>query len=284
MSDRVVRPPAKRWGPGEWIGVIGIVIGILVSSFTWWASEKTRDLSFRLTTDRAEILKSGVSSDITAFYKGVEIRGDLIAYRFVVWNAGREPIRWTEDVLKEVAIQPTGGMKLLEAKVVRASREEIGLTVAERTVETNKVVLKWKILERGDGAVIQVLATNVTSPPFLVTGTVVGQRALDIESVYANEKASFLRKLFGDRYPFFWAFLSSAFVSLIIGYVFSLGTISLLRRFAPKFHSTTAQSKIKTLLVVCALLAMYSTACMLTIALTLFPSVFTRIPAALLGS
>ena len=116
MSDRVVRPRGRRWGSGDWIGVIGIVIGITVSLFTWWAAEKTRNLSFRLTADRAEIMKSGVSSDITAFYKGTEIKGDLIAYSFVVWNAGREPIRWAEDVLKEVTVHPANGMKLLEAK------------------------------------------------------------------------------------------------------------------------------------------------------------------------
>ena len=254
------------------------------SLFTWWESERTRNLSFRLSTDRAEILKSGVSSDITAFYKGAAINGDLIAYRFFVWNAGREPIRWADDVLKEIIVRPADGMKLLEAKVIRATREEIGFSVANRTADSNDLVLKWKILERGDGALIQVLATNATSPPFHITGTVVGQGGLDIVSVEANDRDKLIRRLFGDKSPYFLAFLVCVMVSLGVSYLLALATLRLIGKVAPSFVSTLWRSKRKSFAFVCLILATYVSLCTLAITLAVFPTVFLRPPSLLLGS
>lgn len=276
--------PVKRWGHGEWIGVLGIVIGIVVSLFTWWASEKTRNLSFRLVADRAEILKSGVSSDITAFYKGAEIKGDLIAYRFVVWNAGREPIRWPEDVLKDVTIQPVEGMKLLEAKIIRASREEIGFSVADGTVDRNHLILKWKILERGDGALIQLLATDARSPPFSVTGAVVGQESLEIASVEANARTTTLRKIFGDKNPQIFAFFSLMAFSLGVAFIASLATIRSIKRLAPNFTSWLAKSKMGRAVFIAWLLALYFVLCSVAMVLVLFPGDFSIPPSVLLGS
>jgi hypothetical protein len=177
--------PKSRWGAGEWLGFAGIIIGVIVSAFFYWVSEKSRDLTFVLSPSRPEIVRAGVVSDIKAYYKGTEITGNLSIITIAVWNQGREPIRYAEDVLRPITVRPGADMKILEVKIVKSTREEIGFQVVPTTPDGG-FNISWRILERGDGALLQLLAVNAPAAPILpvaIAGSVVGQGAIGDSAV-----------------------------------------------------------------------------------------------------
>ena len=95
-----------------------------------------------------------------------------------VWNKGRDSIRQPDDILRAITIKPAPGMKVLEAKVVLATREELKFSIAPAEANGD-MVLNWRILEKGDGALVQLLVVNAPDEPITVSGTIVGQGALD---------------------------------------------------------------------------------------------------------
>lgn len=181
--NEVVRDqPPRVWGAGEWLGLAGIIVGIAVSLFFWWLSEKTKDLTFAVSPTRPQIVRSGLASDVKSFYKGVEITGNLSVIQLAVWNQGRDPIRGPEDILRQVTITPATGMKILEAKIVKTTRDEIGFLLSPQNAD-GAFGLNWRILERGDGALIQLFVVDAPDSPLTVAGTVVGQGALGTHSI-----------------------------------------------------------------------------------------------------
>jgi len=174
----------KKWGAGEWLGVAGIVLGAVISLFFWWLSEKTRDLSFAISPLRPEIVRAGIASDVRAFYKDIPITGNLSVIQIAVWNQGREPIRYQEDVLRAIAITPIGSMKIIEAKIVSATRDEIAFRLSPAQ-QDGRIELSWRILEKGDGALLQLLAVDAPVVPIELSGTIVGQGSLGADTFRA---------------------------------------------------------------------------------------------------
>lgn len=166
------------WTSNVWLAVWGIVASAVVSAFFWWLSEKSKDLAFAVSPTRPDIVRSGLASDLTVLYKGSAISGNLSVIQLGVWNRGRDPIRQPDDILRAITIKPAAGMKVLEAKVVSATREELKFSIAPAEANGD-MVLHWRILEKGDGAVVQLLVVNAPDEPVTVSGTIVGQGALD---------------------------------------------------------------------------------------------------------
>lgn len=166
------------WTSSVWLAVWGIVASAVVSAFFWWLSEKSKDLAFAVSPTRADIVRSGLASDLTVLYKGSEISGNLSVIQLGVWNKGRDPIRQPDDILRAITIKPAPGMKVLEAKVVSATREELKFSIAPAEANGD-MVLNWRILQKGDGALVQLLVVNAPDEPITVSGTIVGQGALE---------------------------------------------------------------------------------------------------------
>ena len=156
----------------------GIVASVVVSAFFWWLSEKTKDLAFAVSPTRPDIVRAGLASDLTVLYKGSEISGSLSVIQIGIWNKGRDPIRQPDDILRAITIKPATGMKVLEAKIVSATREEIKFSIAPAEANGD-MVLNWRILEKGDGALVQLLVVNAPDDAFTLSGTIVGQGAVD---------------------------------------------------------------------------------------------------------
>ena len=164
-----------KFGVGEWIGVLGILLGLV----TWWHSTKSRELLVRFAPTVVEVLKDGAASDLAVSYKGRPITSGLRAYQIAIWNAGREPIR-SEDVLKPIIVSWSTDDAVVEVKVVKRSREETSFSVASFEHGLNQLKIDWKILEGNDGALVQLLIEGARSPRFSLAGTIVGQGRVDV--------------------------------------------------------------------------------------------------------
>jgi hypothetical protein len=182
----------RKLSSGEW-AIIGIVASVFVSGFFYWLSEKTKDLSFVVSPTRAEIVRGGIASDLKASYRGIEITGTLSAIQIGVWNNGRDAIRNPEDILRKVVLRSVGVMKIIEAKVISETRPEIGFSVSHSS-GSDEVAMGWKILEKGDGALIQLLVLNAFDQPLEAAGTIVGQGAIGANTFKQPMSASALSR------------------------------------------------------------------------------------------
>ena len=178
----------RNLSAGAWT-LISLVGSIPIAAVFLWLGEKTKELSFAVSPTRPEIVRAGIASSVTAFHNDMLITGNLSAIQFAVWNQGRDPIRQPEDILRTVTVKPAAGMKILDAKVVNATRDEIEFSIAPPAANGD-IVLKWRILENGDGALVQLLVVDAPDEPITVSGTIVGQGSLGPNSVRNTVRTS----------------------------------------------------------------------------------------------
>lgn len=158
----------------RWIGILGIAIAL----GTWWHQTKSRDFAATVSPAVGEIVKAGVVSDIAVTYRGTPITGSLRAYQVAIWNAGREAIR-RDDILKPFRITWQPDAVVLDAKILRKTREEAGLQIARVTSTDHFLDIDLKIMERNDGALLQFLVSGDSKFDVSIEGTIVDQGKLD---------------------------------------------------------------------------------------------------------
>jgi hypothetical protein len=169
-------PETRHWYTHPAIGIAELAVGILgiaLASYFYLASQRVRQLDFYVSPDRAIVVKSGLS-DLHVLYQNQEIKEDVTAAQFTIWNAGNEPITM-DNVLSPVEIVTSPKTKILSASVRRVSRDVIALQTDQKLLPTGVVPLSWKILEHGDGGVVQVIYLGGPDVKLNMAGTIEGQ-------------------------------------------------------------------------------------------------------------
>jgi hypothetical protein len=157
------------------IGTVASVIGIPLAIYFYVASRATPDLTSYVNPVRTEVVKHGTVSELTVLFKGAPISSDITATQVAIWNAGRAPIR-REDVLTPVSIHVDA--PILEATLRKRTRAVTNLAVDTSDIRNGTVRLTWRILEGGDGGVVQLIYAGDVDRPISVDGTIVGQPRL----------------------------------------------------------------------------------------------------------
>lgn len=69
-------------------------------------------------------------------------------------------------------------MKILAAAVRKVTRDITDFTIDPSRADQGELGLKWRILEKNDGAVIQLIYAGPTDAPIRIEGVIEGQREL----------------------------------------------------------------------------------------------------------
>jgi len=165
------------WFASPWVGLIGTAAAILGLGFAWFTYSNTqrfRKLTYYVHPIRTVVIKSDETTGLRVLHRGQQITGDVTAAQIAVWNQGSEPIR-REDILDEVRIVTSPRAPILEASVRKVSREIIGLRLDDSRRASGMIPLSWKILERDDGGVVQLIYAGPATVGISVVGAVVGQ-------------------------------------------------------------------------------------------------------------
>ena len=94
-----------------------------------------------------------------------------------------------EEILSPIVISTEAGQQILEARIRKTSRPLINLTIDTARIDQGKVLVAWRILEKGDGAVIQLIYAGDQEVALRVSGSVVGQ-SNPIELAYSGKLRS----------------------------------------------------------------------------------------------
>jgi hypothetical protein len=136
---------------------------------------------------RNKVAQAGTSSDLTILYKGQPISGSVTAASIALWNEGKKPV-FKSDVLTPIQFRLPAQHKILEAKIVKSTRDVVDLHI-DLTKRTEGIVeVDFKILEQYDGGVLQIIYEGDTQTPIMGYGTIVGQPSITQLSFSRNDK------------------------------------------------------------------------------------------------
>jgi hypothetical protein len=154
------------------VGALASIVALLLGFFPWWTAPK-RNLTFCVNPVRTPIVQTSKPSDVAVSYKGKAVSANVTAVQIAIWNAGRTPIR-AEDVLIPCALN-TGTNRIMEASILRVAREVCEFHCDSNHLGEGTIGVKWRILEKGDGALIQLVYEGTPESPITVSGTIISQ-------------------------------------------------------------------------------------------------------------
>lgn len=162
-----------------WLGWGGLLVGLLgiaVAVYLGLVSRRRRELVFSVNPVRTRIVRSRRATDLKVLYRDEPLGNvDITAVQLALWNAGNESIK-TEHVRKEIAVTTKPQVRILEASV-RIVSPNTGFNLLDSTESKAKgrVPVSWKILERNEGASIQLLYLGTSKVDILFEGLIEGQ-------------------------------------------------------------------------------------------------------------
>jgi hypothetical protein len=148
------------------IAILGLVVaiifgiaGVAAAYYFYLKSIQERVPTFLLDSGVTVIVLSDESSDIVISYKGQTIKQrNVLAFRIYFWNHGNLAIRRT-DILTPIQCSIDPNSDILEARLLKVSRDVTNLQVNKNDTHSNVVNINFDILEENDGGTIQMIYT-----------------------------------------------------------------------------------------------------------------------------
>jgi hypothetical protein len=222
------KPPAEKRNPIDqvnlWIGIIGAVFGIVslaLSIYFYQASKIAPLLTFAVHPLKTELLRPDYDKSLGFTYGGTPIDSESItAVQVSIWNAGTRSIRDT-DMLEPFRLVMPDGAPVLRASVKKMSRPICRIESIEdrRDYKSGKCLLRWGILEPGDGAVVQVIYAGGARNDPTIEGIVEGQSE-GIQTLRLELGAN--KKRVSQRFP------TIGWTRLLIAFAIALGTMAII--------------------------------------------------------
>lgn len=164
-----------RWPHFQRIAAWSSIIGLPLAIYFYVQTLASRDLQFYINPARAVVAKADSTSRLTLAIDGTPVDQDLSAVQIQFWNEGKIPIRM-DSMLKPLRIKTVGNAPIIEAVVRKRSRDVTGIAIdSSAAAAKGEITLSWTILEKGDGAIVQVIFLGDLSTEISATATVEGQ-------------------------------------------------------------------------------------------------------------
>lgn len=159
---------------------------------------------------QATIARPSELSRLTVLYDGRELKSAINATQLAIWNAGNKPILPT-DVLDSILLSFDAPIEILGASIRKTTREIVTPNVTIVGADRNVVNFRFKVLEPGDGAVVQVIYAGDTGARIRASGNVIGQSKIRVTSVAST-------KAYDSEPETRWSrWLKTMLVALIVG-------------------------------------------------------------------
>ena len=164
-----------------WISLITTVctiIGIPLAVLLYLDAKKERDLYFYVYPLRTTVLQSRYAAGLRVLHNNEEIKTDVTGVQIAVWNNGKEPI-FKQDMLEQVKIVTLPAVPILEATIRKQTRQINDISADLTSMHMGVLPLSWKVLEKGDGAIIQLIYAGPADTKIELAGTILGQTQIN---------------------------------------------------------------------------------------------------------
>jgi hypothetical protein len=157
-------------------GFFFFIIGVMSSSY--FTSLETRKLTFYVNPAKAAIVSTDKSDKLKVYFEGKLLERNVTAVNIAFWNAGKTPIK-KDEVLEKLEFRTPKNVPILEVKLTKVSRDVVGLEIDRTKLPEGILPLSWKILEKNDGAVIQVIYAGTANDELSAHSVILGQEQID---------------------------------------------------------------------------------------------------------
>jgi hypothetical protein len=136
------------------VGGIASIVGIPMSYYFWKVEPRRRELTYAVQPVRSVLVHGAQNTNMTVLYKGHQITNDINVAQVLIANAGGVPIE-SGDILSPLSLVISNGAILeLSPRVEAKAGTDL---VLEYKPDSDRVALRWKILEKDDNPIIQIL-------------------------------------------------------------------------------------------------------------------------------
>jgi hypothetical protein len=203
--------PGARWSftshPAfQLVSLLIGILGVALAFFFYFQGKRERKPLYVLQPTRNIIVNRAlaVGKRLTVLYDGQSLEAqNVTAMQCTLWNAGSEPIK-ASDILVPIRLSLPENTEILDISVIRQSRPSVVNFTAipekgPKGERTNAAVLSFSILEKGDGATLQLVYIGPPEAAATIDGTVVGAqvtavgRPLDLGEPAGNDTGSHSR-------------------------------------------------------------------------------------------
>jgi len=157
------------------LAALASIIGVPLAIVLFFVADKHRDIVYLTSPSPTTIVKKGRSSDLKIFFRDAIVTDDVSTMQIAIWNQGSEPSRAESILSKTVRISIVPAGEILDFRIKRMSRNVTNFK-CERE-EPQSVSCSWDILERNDGAVIELIYLGA-SGRVAIEGTIEGDKGI----------------------------------------------------------------------------------------------------------
>jgi hypothetical protein len=158
------------------VGIVGVVLACL------WRRRDKKPL-WSITNNNLIRGFSKQLPNLDVKYSGQQVE-TLSISKIVFWNAGSETIRGDDIADADpLRVLPLNGVKLLDAKLVQDNSNASSFLVSTSS-DMSAAFLQFDFIDKGQGAVIQVIHTGSSAEDICLQGTVKGGGAVKHKPLY----------------------------------------------------------------------------------------------------
>lgn len=201
------------------LGALASIIGVPLAIYFYVQTTQFRELVYYVNPAQAIVVKAGEVSKLRVLIGDRELKSDVTTAQIAIWNRGNESLK-PENVLVPVLIRTVPSVPILEVKIRNKSRDAIGFALDESHLEDGIVGLSWKILEQGDGGVIQIVyAGNPDATKINASGVFEGQH--EIRRIqYSGKILSGVEQMRQERHSWvIWFALGMGISIIVVGVI-----------------------------------------------------------------
>ncbi len=107
-------------------------------------------------------------------HRNKEIQSDISAVQISIWNNGKEAI-WQDNVIEDIQIKTDPPVQILEVKTRKINRQAINFSYSGDYLIEGYLPLNWKVLEKDDGALLELIYAGPPDIEISVEGDIEGQ-------------------------------------------------------------------------------------------------------------
>lgn len=180
---------------------VASIVGCISAFYFHQASQRAPELTYSLSPAKTAIVRSGDAYGLKVTANGNEVEDDVTAIQVAIWNAGNQSIR-EQQVLQPLIFKTRNAAPIINARIREQTREVVGMKLDESNVDTGVLRVDWKILEKNDGGVVQLIVADGDRAAVAADAVIEGQEGIVLASPLTG--IGFLSFLLG---PLFGVFL-----------------------------------------------------------------------------
>src|SRR5205823_1030419 len=131
-------------------------VGVVLAIYFFIEGQRHRELLYLVHPAKAVIVKAGQLSRLSVNLDGKPLDTDVTAAQIAFWNQGSESIR-REHVLLPFTLRTQPPVPIIDATIRKTSRDIVQIQLDKSGLQRGELGLSWNILERNDGAIVQLI-------------------------------------------------------------------------------------------------------------------------------